>query len=384
VAGVPAAARRLLVLAGAVAGLWLVSWLTSGDADAATPGLPDPIGVVAGALNSAHDVVRPAAAPIVAGVAGPVSRAGRAAAPVAGGVVEPVSRTTRFTAPVADSISRAAQAAVSPVTASAATVVQPVSRVVRSAVPVLEPVSGAAKAVLSPVTASAATVVQPLAPVTGTVVKPVAQLLRSADPLVSAVTQPLADVLEPVTATLVEPVLDAASPVLTDLLTPVAGVVAPVVGGAGRPIVAPGGDVGVPPHRVAAGVPPLSRKFVPVAAAEQAKAAVAARAARLTASGPECAGTTTVAAGHGGHRGHRGGVAVAHHARSRLGGHGPAKAPAHPGAPVSSDVASGAGSTIPPAFLTPGHTPHGFQASPRAHGDFVPLWRPCEPGTGPG
>ncbi|WP_374194533.1 hypothetical protein, partial [Amycolatopsis sp. MtRt-6] len=107
------AARRLLVLAGAVAGLWLVSWLTSGSAEAATVqtrALPDVIGVVVEAVTPAEpretaDVVRSpkraagpegraaahgarsSAAEVGApGVAGAVPGAARAAAAVAGSV----------------------------------------------------------------------------------------------------------------------------------------------------------------------------------------------------------------------------------------------------------------------------------------------------------
>ncbi|MDQ7802904.1 hypothetical protein Q5425_04130 [Amycolatopsis sp. A133] len=408
VGGASVAARRLLVLAAAVAGFWLVSWLTSGDADAATsPVLPDPVGVAVGALSPPAEVGHAAVArdvadagrsfsgkaEVVAGgqraakassrpdaasdaadvVAAPVSRTVRAAAPI----TKPVSHAAeaavvRSIAPVA----RAAEAAVSPVAAGAATVVEPVSQVVRSAVPLVRPVSGAAQRVLSPVTKTAA----------AAVVRPVAQLLHGAEPLVSAVARPVARLVDPltgavkpVTASLLGPVLGVTSPVLTDLLTP-------VVDSVGRPVVAPVADAVGPvgslgrpvplPARASSGIPSLSRQFVPTP--EPAAVTPVEPAGPVAASGPACGGTAATGS-------HRRSLA-AHHAGAQLGRHVPPHppAPAPPGAPVSSDVTSGTGSTIPFAFLTAGHAPHDFRASPWTHGEFVPLWRPCEPGTGPG
>ncbi|MEU4524363.1 hypothetical protein AB0F52_37280 [Amycolatopsis sp. NPDC024027] len=235
--------------------------------------------------------------------------------------------------------------------ATAGAVVGPV---VRSAVPVIEPVSSAAKGLLSRLTKAAAPLVEPIvavvaAPVTG---------------LVDA----LGRVVEPVA----RPVLGTASPVLTDLLTPVAaGAGAPAALGAAAPKAGFVVRAVLPLARVVTGPPP-NQQMVPTVAGGPAAAGAQARPI-----GPACARTATAAAGP-----RRG---AARHPSSPLDGHRPGQIPAHPGAPVSSsDVASGGGSSFPPAFLAAGHTPHHFRASPWTHGDFVPLWRPSEPGTGPG
>ncbi|AEK43730.1 hypothetical protein RAM_26265 [Amycolatopsis mediterranei S699] len=231
-------------------------------------------------------------------------------------------------------------------TATAGAVVEPV---VRSAVPVLEPVSRAAEALLSPLTKTAAPLV---APIVSAVTSPVSGLLGA-----------LSSAVKPVSG----PVLGGASPILTHVLTPVAG-------GAGRPVVArvAGSAVrAVLPLARAVTTPPPNQQVVPTVVGRPAAAVAPAKPV-----GPGCAATAA-----GAHRG------KAQRQEARLGSHQPGETPAQPGAPVpasSSDVASGGGSSIPPAFLTAGHAPHHFRASPWTHGDFVPLWRPSEPGTGPG
>ncbi|WP_146073701.1 hypothetical protein [Amycolatopsis sp. CA-126428] len=228
--------------------------------------------------------------------------------------------------------------------------------VVRSAVPVVAPVSSAAKALLSPLAKTAAALVEPVvavvaAPVTG-----------------------LGDALGSVVAPVARPVLGTAAPVLTDVLTPGADG-GPVAEVAAAPEAGFAVQAVLPLARVVTG-PPADQQLVPTVAGGPAAAD-----AQAHAIGPACARTTaTTATAEAGPR--RGAV---HHAASRLGGHRPGPAPVHPGAPVSSsDVVSGGGSSFPPAFLTASHTPHHFRASPWTHGDFVPLWRPSEPGTGPG
>ena len=52
--------------------------------------------------------------------------------------------------------------------------------------------------------------------------------------------------------------------------------------------------------------------------------------------------------------------------------------------PAPADAACGTNPTVPPGFLTPGHGPRATRTFMPPHGDFVPLWRACEPGTGPG
>ncbi|WIX91856.1 hypothetical protein [Amycolatopsis sp. DG1A-15b] len=233
-----------------------------------------------------------------------------------------------------------------------------VGSVVRSAVPVLQPVSGAAKALLSPLTEAAAPLVEPVvaavaAPVTG---------------LVGALSR----VVKPVS----RPVLGAASPVLTDLLTPVAD-------GAGRPVVASLAAVVVPPvagSAVRAVAPPARVVTGPPPNTQLAPAVAGPPAAAVAQARPIACPWTAATVAAGPHRG------TAHHPASRLGSNRPGEPPAHPGAPASSssDVASGSGSGIPFAFLATGHAPHHLRASTWTHGDFVPLWRPSKPGTGPG
>ena len=147
VGGASVAARRLLVLAGAMAGFWLVSWLTSAHADAAQgvalPGLPDPIGVVVGApaqgKGPAASPARPAAADERRAAGGTSKRSvadvatARLAADSAARAT--VARGDVSAGAVVGSVSRAVEAVVSPAS-GAAVVVEPVSRVVGSAEPV--------------------------------------------------------------------------------------------------------------------------------------------------------------------------------------------------------------------------------------------------------
>jgi hypothetical protein len=278
----------------------------------------------------------------------------------AGDLVSPV------TGGVAGVVGSVSQAAVSPVTGAAAGVV---SHVAASAKPVLAPVSGAVGAVVSPVTGALA---------------PVSQVVRSLEPILAGVTRPVAGLVAPLTRAvggLVRPVLGAAAPRLPDLLAPVAAdlpVVAPVtgvVGPAGRhPDTVPGKLIELI-HPAYPLTPSVGGAETPVPSGKSA--ARPADVALPMASEPDCRGT----AGPGLRRE----PASAHPAVSVAGvpGHAP-PAPAPPGAPAPSDVTCGAGSPIPPAFLAFDHGPREFRVSTLAHGVFVPLWRPCEPGTGPG
>ncbi|WP_206797410.1 hypothetical protein [Amycolatopsis sp. MtRt-6] len=215
----------------------------------------------------------------------------------------------------------------------------------RAVVPVARPLTSAARAVLAPVAKPVAALVKPL---TDVVARPVAGLLG-----------PLATLVEPVTSNLLAPVLGATSPVVGDLLTPVEDTV-------GRPIVAPVTDVFRPPHPAPPVISPVR---------------TAAGVTDVRPLAPTTAAVPKQQAPAGSHHGAR---AVHVKATAQARGHRPGGTPAHPGAPVSPDVATGAGSTTPAAFLASGHAPHHFRASPWTHGVFVPLWRPCEPGTGPG
>ncbi|MEQ0564059.1 hypothetical protein ABJI51_33680 [Amycolatopsis sp. NEAU-NG30] len=384
------AARRLLVLAGAVAGLWLVSWLTAGHASAAgSGGTGDPVGELVGALlpggepvthgvareprtvgsrapvARAGDVVSPVAravAPLVRGAGavvapvagtaapgspGPVARARGAALPkAAAGLVSPVARAA---APVV----RSAGAVVAPVADTAARVVAPVAR---AAVPVVRgvaaPVADAAAGVVSPVVRSVGTVVSPLADAAAPVVSPV---LRAVAPVVEPVSQLLCSTvpaLKPVTD-LLTPLTTALQPILGTTV-PVSDPLAPVAGGVARPSVVPGyGAVGP-----VAGSPPSLRIWK----SWQSAAAHLWRKSGQNRTEPQPQAPPQT---------HQ-----AYLTRTE-----PGRAPAP--APVS-DVACGVGSAAPLAFLVPGRGPGDLPAVLAPSGTFVPLWRPCEPGTGPG
>ncbi|MFT7871395.1 MULTISPECIES: hypothetical protein [Amycolatopsis] len=231
----------------------------------------------------------------------------------------------------------------SPVTETATALVWPV---VRSTLPVIEPLTRAAKALLSPVTGAVAVLVEPV---------------------FSAVDAPVADLAGALTS-VVKPAAGSASPVVTGLL-------APVDDDAGRSVLAPLARA----VEASATAGPVVRAVFPAAVPVTGPPAprptpVLEKAARVVA--PGCSATVSAT---GPRRG------TAHHSAAQLGGPRRGEAPVYPGAPgSSSDVASGGGSPLPPAFLTAGHAPHHLRASTGTHGVFVPLWRPSEPGTGPG
>ncbi|MEU5263594.1 hypothetical protein [Amycolatopsis sp. NPDC021455] len=296
----------------------------------------------------------------------------------------------------AESVSRAAGAAVSPVTGAAGAVVsqvaasakQVVAPVSRAAGAVVSPVAGAAAAVVSPVVASVKPVVAPVSGVVGAVASPVtgalapvSEVVRSVEPVLAPLTRPVAGLVAPVTGAvggLVRPVLGSTTPGLTGLLAPVAAdlpIVAPVTGVTGPA----GREPGAQParqikliHPADPVVPSGGAAVTPLPSGKFVRAAVQpADVARPMASGRD-----------------RG--AASHRApASALRTGGPAGIPGHvpppaPVPPAPSDVGCGGGSPIPPAFLTSGHGPRDFRVFTRAHEVFVPLWRPCEPGTGPG
>ncbi|MGW3997667.1 hypothetical protein ACWEF6_29630 [Amycolatopsis sp. NPDC004772] len=386
---VSVAARRLLVLAAAVAGFWLVSWLVSGSASAADvsvgrgvePGLPS------GVVSGAHGVVAAGVSPTAVGRASAVDSrvaprsvaaarpVARAAGPTAVGVVgaaEPVTRA------VASPVAKTAAAVVEPVSHVAApaarvvgAVAEPVSQVAAPVTRAVGALGEAAAADVAPVTRAAGALVAPLgraatavvAPVTRAVVAPI---VHSAEPILSPAKALLSPATKAVTG-LVDPVVSDTG--LTSVVKPVTGdtppVVNPVAGRGEKPLATEAPLVGsivrlITPLAVAAATGPLPNQ-----------------ARQLVSVIVKTAGRTCVLPSSP--RPHR---TTAHHAAA---GHRSGQTPVHPGAPVSSpDVATGTGSVIPPAFLSAGQAPHHFRASPWAHGDFVPLWRPCEPGTGPG
>lgn len=288
--GATTAVRRVLVVAAAVAGLWLLSWLISGRTQAATRH-EDPVGEV------------------VAGVLGGRSSGGTTVSrdPVRGGGVEPVSRTVRAAAPV-----------VQPVVGAVAPMVAPASRAVRT--------------------------------VAGPVVRSVAPV--------------------------VEPVVRIAAPVLDPVLDAARTVVDPVI----QPIVAPGDELAVPPAAEPADEPPVTlvtpvrRAMTSTPAARHVAARPAAR--DRTYDRPSATAGTVAAKPH-----------LEHHTTSSQ----PARTPRNdsgnapaPRSPAPAEAACGTTRTIPPAFLTADHGPHVVRVSAPTHGDFVPLWRACEPGIGPG
>ncbi|RSM41241.1 hypothetical protein DMA12_24895 [Amycolatopsis balhimycina DSM 5908] len=216
------------------------------------------------------------------------------------------------------------------------------------------------------------------------VVEPVSRVVRSVEPILASLTRPVAGLADPLTGSvggLVRPVLGTVAPGLPDLVAPVAAdlpVVAPVAGGVGPvgrlPGTKPAGLIGwihpADPVASSAGaaetlLPP--GKFVPAAA-------LSADVARPAVPRPACHGT----AESGSHRA----PASAPQAVSPAGA--PGHTPPAPASPTPSDVGCGTGSPIPPAFLASDHGPRDFSVLTRVHEVFVPLSRPCEPGTGPG
>ncbi|MET8847417.1 hypothetical protein [Amycolatopsis sp. NPDC004625] len=217
---------------------------------------------------------------------------------------------------------------------------------------------GAVVADLSPVVAPVVRSVGPLA-------EPVSQIVRS--------VEPLAQVVAPIAKSVLDPVVQAVEPVTR----PVAGVVQPVT----APV------LGAPPPARTSRLPlvvsravgpvlaPVSPVVVGLAVDEPVSAAhpaarPQAESAHPVRPGRVCTGEAAP---------HRSTV----HADLRPRRDAPGDTPV-PVRPAPSDVASGTGSTIPPAFLATGHGIHVLPAATRVHGVFVPLWRPCEPGTGPG
>ncbi|MEV7045618.1 hypothetical protein [Amycolatopsis sp. NPDC051061] len=382
--GAHIAARRLLVLAGALAGFWLVSWWLSGHAQAA-PRPPAPVGeVVTGVLEGqpsggaiqAPNGDRSGVAGVVAPVAGAVSQSVRAVAPVsqvvrsAAPVVEPVSQVVRAAAPVVEPVSQAVRSAVP--------VVEPVSRIVGTAVPITEPAVRA----IAPVAEPASQVVRAAAPV----VEPLTQVVRTAAPVLDPVLAATRAVVLPVVDSvggLVEPVADVLSPVtqpVGDVLTPV---VEPVV----QPIVAPVAEAVDPPAADPAGEPPVR----PVRPGRQAEIApphqestpgavhgtVRTPAQARTYDRPGPSVEPVAAKPRSGH--HH--TTVSQPVRNPR--HSPNRTP-EPRSPAPVDATCGTAPTIPAAFLTPGHGPRPTRSSVPPHEDFHPLWRACEPGTGPG
>jgi hypothetical protein len=378
--GAHIAARRLLVLAGALAGFWLVSWWLSGHAQAA-PRPPAPVGeMVAGVLGGQPpNGDRPGAAGVVAPVAGAVSETVRSAAPVVEPisqgvravtpVVQPVSQVVRSAAPVVEPITRIVDTAVpiaEPVVRAIAPVAEPVSQVVRTAAPVVEPVSRVVRSVapvLTPVTQvvrTAAPVLDPVLDATRTVVLPVVDS-------VGGLVEPVADVLSPVT----QPVGDVLTPVVDPVVQPI---VAPVAEAVDPPAVDPAGESPVRPVRPArpAEIAPPHQETTPGVVHGAARTPAQAR----TYDRPGPSVEPVAAKPRSGHH-----TTVSQPVRNPR--HSPNRIP-EPRSPAPVDAACGTAPTIPAAFLTSGHGPRATRSSVPPHEDFRPLWRACEPGTGPG
>ncbi|WP_410635676.1 hypothetical protein [Amycolatopsis sp. cmx-4-83] len=331
--------------------------------------------VVAQAVRSAEPLVEltgqaaraaePVAAAVVS-VVGPVSQAARAAEPVAAlgtaPVVRSVEAVTKPVTPVLEPIARVVRSA-EPITNAAAAVVGPVASIagpVTSAVkPVGETAGAVAGTLLDPVTDVVQVVARPVTSTVGAVVKPV---VRVVGPVLSPVTRTATKVLAPVTD-VVQPVVNTVEPI-----------VAPVTGTAGN-----GGESRPRPVPDVVEPPVLQGKFTP-----PSRKAVLPVPANVTTS--EHSRLYDAEIQRPGQKAHR--ARPAHQPdRTSQAGRGPAKnppAPMVPGAPVPSDLAGSGGSSIPPAFLTSHHGTRDLRPVARVSEDFVPLFRPCEPGTGPG
>ncbi|SFW80958.1 hypothetical protein [Amycolatopsis australiensis] len=318
----PTTARRALVVAAAAAGFWLVSWLLSGHADAASRD-PEPVGVGVPARSAVAGAVVPRVAPVASSslpVAEPVGHAVRSAAPVVQAAAPVVSDVVRGAAPLAD---------------VAGVAVRPVSGVVRGAAPLVKPVAAVAGAAIAPVSR----VVRSVAPV----IDPLSDVLRAAEPPIDPVLQ----VVPPA-----EPVLGTVAPATT-----AAAVAQPT------PESLPATQAAELQLWRSAGLPrALTAEVGPLAPVSEASRG----SARPTAVPRNPAHGTTRPA-----------------LRTPVAPQPPGPAPGTP-PPIPADAASGAGSSIPPAFLAADHGSRVTGALPRSNRDFVPLWRPREPGTGPG
>ncbi|WP_410625501.1 hypothetical protein [Amycolatopsis sp. cmx-8-4] len=317
-------ARRVLVVAGAVAALWLLSWLVPGRAQAVSadgdPTVPDARRVVAELVSG-----RPAPGTVVAPEkprSDPretsVTQAVPASLPPVG-IVEPV--VSRVTKPVAAAVGSGV------VTPVASNVAEPVSVLV--------------------------------APVLSGVTRPVSALVR---PVVTEIVRPVTGPVEPVVGDLVRPVAGVLDPVIGDQGAPAPAAQEPVAGDPARPVGSRAGPVPTKPSpAVADPAPPALSAFEPASVGPSAKAAAPKRATPRTATSARPAGPEQ-------------------QRRPR-----PAEKPGHPGSvPPPADSAGGSGSATPAAFLAS----DGQTAEPRACtppiGDFATLQRPSEPGAGPG
>jgi hypothetical protein len=269
---------------------------------------------------------------------------------------------------------------VSQVVRAAAPVVEPVSQVVRAAVPVVEPVVRSVEPVLEPISQ----VVHAAAPL----VEPVSQMVEAVAPIIRPVVQTVvrsvAPVLDPVLAT-VSPVADsigAAVEPVTDLLSPVTKPIGDTLTPVVEPIVAPGNESAEPSTPDPSAEPPVlpARQAKAAPSHQETVPAALQTTARLTAPDrtydrPSPTPGPIAAKPRQAHPARQ--AAPAQPVRT------PGNAPM-PQSPAPGDAACGPAPTIPPAFLTPDHGPRATHAFTPSDGDFVPLWRACEPGTSPG
>ncbi|MFJ9787710.1 hypothetical protein ACIRSS_49615 [Amycolatopsis sp. NPDC101161] len=389
------ATRRVLVVFAAAAGLWLVSWLLSGHAEAAGRDA-DPLGaVVAGVLGEPPSG---GGGPVADPVSHAVAPATKAVAKTAPRVLEPVARAATPVPPVVAPVARAVPPVAEPISQvvrAAAPVTAPVSHVVSTAAALVEPVSQAAAPVtaivprvvapatqpVSQVVAAAAPVVEPVSRVVqaaAPVVEPVSQLVGGAAPVVRSlkpVLEPVSQVVRAVQPILapVDRVIRAAAPVLD----PVGQAVEPVV----RPIEPVSGTVVTPVGDPAAATPATKLLLSPPAL--QVKNQPPAAKPELPPTEPQTTTATPAAHAQPCTR-TEARLAAKAQATKHIAAQTPGPSPAPRSPAVPADAACGTGPTIPPAFLTPDHGPRATRAFTRSHGHFVPLWRPCKPGTGPG
>ncbi len=260
-------------------------------------------------------------------------------------VLEPVSQVVRAAAPVVGPVVRSVEPVLEPISQvvrAAAPLVEPVSQIVKAAAPVIRPVVQTVVRSVGPVLDPVLATVAPVADSLGAAVEPVTDLL-------SPVTKPIGDTLTPVVEPIVEPGNESAEPATPD----------------------PAAEPPILPARQAKAAP--SHQETVLAAALQAAAQPTAPDRIYDRPSPM---TGPVAAKP------RQAHPVRHAAASQ-----PVRAPGNaptPRSPAPDDAACGPAPTIPPAFLTPDHGPRATHAFTPSDGDFVPLWRACEPGTSPG
>ncbi|MFJ1759868.1 hypothetical protein ACIOD2_06085 [Amycolatopsis sp. NPDC088138] len=235
---------------------------------------------------------------------------------------------------------------------------------------IVAPVSGIVASVGSQVAKPISAVAVPV--VSGAAVSAIAV----GAPVVTRLVGPVPDLVAPVPRTSVLLVTKLVGPVLGDVIEPVAHLVKPVVTDLTK-LVAPGADLVQP---VTGPAPPEAEAPEPVRAEPVTvdpplpatdlglPVVVRLRAAIVPSPAADCVMTPQILAAA-----RPGAASLAH-----VPGGWPGSAPP-PG-----ESAGGDGFSVPPAVLASDRPIQVTHAFVRSRGDFVTLWRPCKPGTGPG